>query len=78
MGPGSGRQITPRRSPRTATAKRCASQFHSFSSGSWCRGKRDTNKQRDASSYDEVTGDFDRFTERYTSAIASRVVECAR
>ena len=35
-------------------------------------------KQKDASSYDEVTGKFDRFTERFTGAIASRVVECAR
>src|SRR5262245_27446191 len=35
-------------------------------------------KQRDASSYDEVTDSFDRFTERFTGAIAARVVECAQ
>src|SRR5688572_30101410 len=35
-------------------------------------------KQKDASSYDEVTAEFDRFTERFTGVIASRVVECAR
>jgi hypothetical protein len=37
-----------------------------------------SNRRGFGASYDEVTGDFDRFTERYTSAIASRVVECAR
>ena len=35
-------------------------------------------KQRDASSYDELTDEFDRFTERFTGAIAARVVELAQ
>lgn len=34
-------------------------------------------KQRDAASYDDVTDAFDRFTERFTGAIAERVVELA-
>jgi ubiquinone/menaquinone biosynthesis C-methylase UbiE len=35
-------------------------------------------KRRDASSYDESTDEFDRYTERFTGAIAARVVECAQ
>lgn len=35
-------------------------------------------KRKDASSYDEVTDEFDRFTERFTGAIAGHVVDCAR
>ena len=35
-------------------------------------------KRKDAASYDEVTDAFDRYTERFTGAIAARVVEIAR
>ena len=34
-------------------------------------------KRKDAASYDDVTGAFDRFTERFTGSIAERVVELA-
>lgn len=40
-------------------------------------GKALAFKHRDATSYDEVTDDFDRFTERFTGAIAARLVELA-